>query len=436
MESYNKFIDCLNHHIEPLAHVKDNAYASVLEKIGDKRFVLIGEATHGTEEFYQIRMEITKQLITEKGFMAVAIEADWPDVHGIHTYLQGNGPQEDAASALNGFKRFPVWMWRNKTMLPFLHWLRCHNDTIESPHKIGFYGLDIYSLNNSMQAVIDYLSRVDPEAAERAKTRYDCFDHTAVEPQTYGYLTHLGIKKPCINEAVNVLLEMQHNAVKYLRKDGFKAEEDYYFANENAAVIQDAEIYYRSMFENSVSSWNVRDRHMMATLNRLADHLEARFDKPAKMIVWAHNSHLGDARATEMSDRGEINLGQLVREQYGTHSYTIGFSTYEGTVTAASEWGGMPQYKTINPGIDSSYEQLFHQLNTRDFILYPAESKELVHYLQLPRLQRAIGVIYRPGMERLSHYYFTHLPYQFDCLIHIDKTQALKPLLPQKTAAF
>lgn len=424
--AHQKLVTVLNDAIEPLSESGD--YSSLLESIGDSRFVMIGEASHGTHEFYQTRIEITQQLIKQKGFMAVAIEGDWPDAHRVHRYLQGRDEAQDAENALEDFQRFPTWMWRNTTMLPFLKWLRKYNDESATLHKVGFYGLDLYSLNASMQAVVRYLMKVDPQSALEAKNRYACFDHMSVDPQMYAYLTSNRVKKSCIEEVIAELCEIQHHAFKYIQEDGIEAEDDYFFATQNARVVKNAEAYYRAMFNGHVASWNVRDKHMSETVNVLADHLEHRFNKPAKIIIWAHNSHVGDARATEMGERGEVNIGQLVREQH-TDTYSIGFSTYEGFVTAASNWDEPAERKKIVPGFAESYEELFHQLGHKNFILHLIGNEELYHFLKIPRLQRAIGVIYRPETERLSHYFFTHLPYQFDSLIHFDKTTALQPIL-------
>lgn len=422
-----KLIDILNDNIEPLSE-KEDKYSSLLEKIGNARFVLIGEASHGTHEFYQARAEITQQLIMKKGFMAIAIEGDWPDAYRIHRYLQGVGNKDNWNEALGEFKRFPTWMWRNTTLVPFLRWLRTHNDNLSSPAaKVGFYGLDLYSLNSSMQAVIDYLTKVDPIAADHARTRYACFDHLGCDPQTYGHLTSQGLKKSCIKEAIEQVLELQHHAFEYVNKDG--GSEEFFYATQNARLVKDAEKYYRSMFEGRVSSWNLRDTHMLETLNSIADHLENKFEKPAKIIVWAHNSHVGDARATEMGAQGEVNIGQLAREHHdGTDTYLIGFSTYQGSVTAAFNWDAPAQRKRVNPGMVGSYEELFHHLKYKNFLLDLNGNKQLEHYLHIPRLQRAIGVIYRPETERASHYFFTNLPYQFDCVIHFDETTAVQPL--------
>jgi erythromycin esterase-like protein len=421
-----KLISILNDDIEPMVD-DENKYTSLLQKIGDSRIVLIGEATHGTHEFYQTRAEITQQLITQKGFMAVTIEGDWPDAYRIHRYLQGIGGPNDWKQALDEFKRFPTWMWRNKTVVPFLQWLRSYNDSL-THSKVSFYGLDLYSLNASMQAVINYLDKVDPKAADEARARYECFDHLGCDPQTYGYLTSEGLKKSCMKEAIEQLMELQHHAFEYGRKNGC-SEEEYFYAAQNASIVKDAEHYYRSMFEGRISSWNVRDIHMLEMLDTLSAHLEDRFKKPAKIIVWAHNSHVGDARATEMGEKGEVNIGQLVREHHGiADTYLIGLSTYQGSVTAAYEWDAPAEHKQVNPGMPGSYEELFHHLKYKNFLLDLNRYEQIEHYLHVPRLQRAIGVIYRPETERFSHYFFTRLPYQFDSIIHLDETHAVEPI--------
>ncbi len=423
--AYEHLLKLITDAAEPVSR-KENKFVSLLEKINDKRFVLIGEASHGTQDFYQARIEITKQLIIRKQFQAIAIEGDWPAVHKAHLYVQGEGDDE-VANALIGFDRFPSWMWRNTAIAEFLQWLRQYNTSLPAAKKIGLYGLDLYSLYSSMQAVIDYLDRVDENAAELARKRYACFDHMKIDPQEYGYLTSIGRKKACVQEALTQFIELQHHAADYIRKNNLNNSEDYFDAMQNARLIKNAEHYYRTLFEGQVHSWNIRDEHMTETFNMLSDHLQTRFEQPSKIVVWAHNSHVGDARATEMGEKGEINLGQLIREQHeGT--YIIGFSTYTGTVTAASDWDEPAETKIINPGLAGSYEDLFHQIPHRNFILHLQGSAELEHYLHIPRLQRAIGVVYRPDTERDSHYFFTHLPYQFDSLIHFDHTTAVQPI--------
>lgn len=388
-EILQKLMSVIN---EAIISLDDNekAYNTLLDNIGDAQWVLLGEASHGTHEFYQARIYLTERLIKERGFMAVAIEADWPDVHLIYRYLHGVGEANNPKQALSGFKRFPTWMWRNTTMLPFLRRLRDHNDNISNfNQKIGLYGLDLYSLNTSIQAVIDFLQKIDPEAAIRAKTRYSCFDEMSIHPELYSQLINLRIKKSCVNEAIAELIEMQHKAFEYLHHDGLTAEDEYFFAIQNARLVKNAENYYRNFIEGHVSTWNIRDKHMAETLNVLADHLEKRFNKPAKVIVWAHNSHIGDARATEMSANGELNFGQIMREQHNTNLYSVGFSTYEGHVTAATNWGEEPEIKSIVPGLPGSFEDIFHQAKYKNFLLTLHNNEKLEHFLEMSRLQRA-----------------------------------------------
>lgn len=430
-DALHQLIEHINEAAEPFSKTDKDPYASLLEKIGNARIVMIGEASHGTHEFYQARIDITKKLITEKGFMGVAIEGDWPDAYRVHQYIQGQNDKNKPEKALKHFNRFPRWMWRNTTIPPFLKWLREQNDLLQDPsHKLGFYGLDLYSMNASMQAVIDYLEKVDPKEAAYAIEHYNCFEHMKLDPQAYGYLSQLGLKKNCVEEVITVLYQLQNHAPEYvyINENKLAAEDAYFSAVQNARLVKNAELYYRSLFMQDVDSWNIRDRHMAEILNLLLSKLEAQFDQPAKMILWAHNSHLGDARATEMGSRGEINLGQLVRERYADDVYNVGFSTYTGTVTAASDWGNPAETKKINPGIPGSFEALFHATKYKDFMLSFAENKKLEHLLEPSRLQRAIGVIYRPDTERMSHYFFTHLPHQFNSIIHFDKTTALQPL--------
>ncbi|MGA8330406.1 MAG: erythromycin esterase family protein, partial [Mycobacterium sp.] len=290
------------------------------ELIGDARIVLIGESSHGTHEFYQARAEITKWLIEEKGFCAVAAEADWPDAYRVNRYVRGLGHDTTAEEALRGFERFPSWMWRNTVVRDFVDWLRASNQHYQSQHRrqAGFYGLDLYSLHRSMQEVITYLDKIDPSAATRARARYACFDHASADDgQAYGFRAAFGAGLSCENDAVNQLIEIQRNALGYARRDGLLAEDDLFYAEQNAQVVRDAERYYRAMFSGRVTSWNLRDQHMAHTLQALLAHLDRHPETtPARIVVWAHNSHVGDARATEVSADGQLTLGQLVRERY------------------------------------------------------------------------------------------------------------------------
>ncbi|MDF2691542.1 MAG: hypothetical protein K0S29_1397, partial [Gammaproteobacteria bacterium] len=386
MSSYQKMLELISAKAILLSNKQDR-YQALMDKIGDARFILLGEASHGSHEFYQARAEITQKLISEKGFMAVAIEGDFPDAHQVHQYLQGKGKPSEWNQALSSFKRFPSWMWRNTSMPPFLTWLRQYNENLPKRAKIGFYGLDLYSLQDSVRSVIHYLQRRDPEAAKKAKQRYSLFNHGS-SAQTYGYLVNNGLKKPCTKEVEEQLLELQCHSHIYTASGLLSAENLYFNAIQNARLIKNAERYYRAMFESNISSWNLRDQHMAETFNAIIAHLANRFNSPAKIVVWAHNSHLGDARATEMSELGEINLGQLLREQYGNAVYSIGFSTYSGTVTAASEWDAPPECKEVRPGLPSSYELLFHLTRYPNFLL-DLNDPELEAYLRYPRLQRA-----------------------------------------------
>lgn len=424
MNIEEKVIDLLS---ESVIKMDDRGYDALIDKIGNARFVLIGEATHGTKEFYEARIEITKRLIQKKDFQAIAIEGDWPDAYRIHRYVYGKGKANDTRTPLEGFQRFPTWMWRNESIANFIKWLRDYNDKQSELKKVGFYGMDLYSLHTSIHAVIDYLKKVDPAAAKIAIQRYSCFDQYSMDPQRYGYLATRGIKEKCIKETMHQLKDMQAHFVEYAKQDGLYDLDEYFYALQNARLVKNAENYYRSMFDDHVSSWNIRDTHMVETLNHLSDHISRRSNRLSKIIVWAHNSHLGNANANEMSQRGEINVGQLMKEQYRSECYAIGFSTYEGTVTAASEWDSPSETKKVLKALQGSYEELFHSIDKPNFLL-DLHNKQLEHYLQIPRLQRAIGVIYLPESERYSHYFFTRLPYQFDAMIHFDKTTALKPI--------
>jgi len=403
-------------------------YDPLIDLIGDARFVLIGEASHGTHEFYRERAEITKRLIQEKGFTAVAVEADWPDAYRVNRYVRGSNDDATSGEALLGLQQFPTWMWRNTDVLSFVTWLRHYNDALpQDAAKIGFYGLDLYSMHASIEAVLGYLDKIDPEAAKRARYRYSCFQHFGEDTQAYGYAASFGLAESCEDEAVNQLMELQRRTAEYAQRDGEVAEEEFFFAEQNARLVKNAEEYYRSMFRRRVSSWNLRDRHMAETLEQLFVHLD-KPGSPAKIVVWEHNSHLGDARATDMGDAGELNVGQLVRERYGRDAVLVGFSTYTGTVTAASDWGASAELKRVRPALPESYEALFHNTGLPRFLLNLRDGGQLIPALREPRLERAIGVIYRPESERISHYFYARLPDQFDAVIHFDETRGVEPL--------
>jgi erythromycin esterase-like protein len=394
-------------------------FAQLLDAIGDAQFVLLGEASHGTHEFYQLRAEITKELILKKNFNIVTAEADWPDAYRIDRFIKGQSNDKTSNEALSDFNRFPSWMWRNEDVENFVSWLYPYN---KGSSPVSFYGLDLYSLHSSMNAVINYLDKVDQDLAKAAKERYSCFDHFGEDPQRYGYAASFNGEISCRDEVVRQLIELRNNSYDLIQKDGIMPEDEFFYAEQNALVAKNAEEYYRKMFEGQISTWNLRDSHMMQTLESIIRHHEKTHRSP-KAVVWAHNSHLGDARATEMGLRGEINLGQLVREKYGEKTFSVGFSTYIGTVTAADDWDEPAQKMKVNPGLRNSYEQFFHSFDIPDFILIPDEKIELKQMLQ-----RAIGVIYRPRTERISHYFMADLKNQFNALIHIDNTSAVVPL--------
>src|SRR5215217_5212554 len=367
-------------------------YNQLLALIGNARLCLLGEATHGTHEFYRERAEITKQLIKEKAFSAVAVEADWPDAFRVNRYVRGLSDDRNADEALSGFKRFPTWMWRNTVIVDFVEWLRAYNKSLPTEGvKIGFYGLDLYSLYTSIEAVLGYLNRIDPDAAKRARHRYSCFEHFGEDTQAYGYAATLGISESCEREVIDQLVELRRRATDYASRDGRVAQDEFFFAEQNARLVLNAERYYRTMFRGRVKSWNLRDRHMAETLEALFTHLNSQ-GQTGKIAVWEHNSHLGDARATYMADYGELNVGQLVRQRYGSEAVLIGFTTYAGTVTAASDWDGPAERKRVLPALPGSYERLFDAVRLGNFVINLHDG-DVSSVLAEPRLERAIGVI-------------------------------------------
>jgi erythromycin esterase-like protein len=402
-------------------------YDALLEGIGDARLVLLGEATHGTHEFYRERAQMTKRLIVDLGFAGVAVEADWPDAYRVNRYVRSAGSDSDAVESVADFQRFPAWMWRNADVLDFIGWLRAHNEDRPADRRVGFYGLDLYSLRTSMDAVLRYLATVDPDGARRARERYACFDRFGPEPQAYGYAAQSGLARSCEQEAVEQLLELHRRRVDYASRDGRVARDDYFFAEQNARLVTNAEAYYRTMFRGRAESWNLRDRHMTDTLGELVQYLE-QTRRGARVVVWAHNSHLGDARATEMGDSGELNVGQLTRQRFGSGAVLVGFTTHHGTVTAAAEWDGPALRRHVRPALAGSYERLFHESGQPRFLLPIRTDPDLASALEPARLERAIGVIYVPASERRSHYFAARLARQFDYVLHIDQTRAVEPL--------
>jgi protein-L-isoaspartate(D-aspartate) O-methyltransferase len=391
---------------------------TLLERIGNAKIVLLGEATHGTSEFYRMRERISQELITRKGFRFVAIEGDWPDVARLDHYVRH---LEYPPSEWMAFARFPTWMWRNNDVRSFVDWLHAHNAERVPLERAAIYGLDLYSLYTSIGSVLRYLDEVDPDSARIARQRYGCLTPWQADPATYGHAALTGAYRTCENEVVRMLEDILHKQRDYAAHDG----ERFMDAAQNARLVTDAERYYRIMYYGSRASWNLRDNHMFETLKTLLDF----HGSEAKAIVWAHNSHVGDSAATEMSARGEYNIGHLCRKEFGNGAYSIGFGTHLGTVAAASDWDGPMEIKAVLPSLEQSYERLCHETGHPRFML-PMRGRSAVEVrnrLVKPRLERAIGVIYRPETELASHYFQAVLPAQFDEYIWFDETHAVTP---------
>lgn len=403
----------------------ENELDEIVELVAHKRLVLIGEATHGTHDFYDLRASITRRLITHHGFAAVAVEGDWPDALRVDRYARGQITDDDRAEAsLGGFERFPRWMWRNEDAERFITWLHHHNSEHAPEQRCGFYGLDLYSLHTSMHAVLQYLADNDPAAAQRARERYACFDHVEADPQQYGLQAHLGIGPKCEAEVVAQLAEMQG---RKLARSGRAPNGDAWFhAMQQAHVVRNAEAYYRAMFGGRSASWNLRDTHMADTVDLLADHLGGD-GEPAKLVIWAHNSHVGDARATEMGEDGQVTLGQILRQRHPNEAALVGMTTHRGHVIAAYDWEEPAERERVRPALPGSWEELFHETELPRFFVTAAQLRRAVGE-SADRLQRAIGVVYRPETERRSHYLHARLADEFDVVIHVDDTRALAPL--------
>lgn len=404
---------------EPFESIEEAHLDALLDRIGEAEVVLMGEASHGTSEFYRMRQRITRRLIEEKGFTVVAVEADWPDAERVDEYAHGRTARGERP--WEAFARFPTWMWRNHDVLGFIEWLRAHNDGRPAREQAGFYGLDLYSLYTSLHEVLDYLDHRDPDLADVARARYACLDPFESDPALYGRAVVTDQYRGCEDEAVAMLRDLLEQRLDYSAGGEDRALFD---ATQNAKVVRDAERYYRTMFYGSPSSWNLRDTHMFETLQAVRA-----FHDGAKAVVWAHNSHVGDAGATQMGRRGEINIGHLCREAYGDAAYLIGFGTHTGTVAAASDWGQPVEVKRVRPSHEESYERLCHDAGVGRFLLpLRHASEELRYELGHPRLERAIGVIYRPETELQSHYFHADLPHQFDEWVWFDESEAVRPL--------
>lgn len=404
---------------EPFNDIETADLAPLMARIGDARIVLIGEASHGTSEFYRMRSRITRALIEEKGFRIVAVEADWPDAARIDAWVRHRASVRQREQ-WQAFARFPTWMWRNAETRAFVDWLHHRNAFLTEERRAGFYGLDMYSLYSSIDSVLTYLDDVDPEAARVARERYGCLTPWQHEPEVYGHAALTAGFARCRGPVVQMLNDLLDKRLEYARLDG----ERLFDAEQNARLIKSAEEYYRIMYGGGAASWNLRDEHMFDTLLRLIA-----FQDGARAVVWAHNSHIGDAAATEMAARGEHNIGQLCREQFGPGSYHIGFGTHEGTVAAAHDWDGAMQVMDVRPSLEGSHERLCHDSGVPAFLLpLRHASGTLRRRLSEPRPERAIGVIYRPQTERMSHYFDAVLPWQFDEYVWFDRTTAVRPI--------
>ncbi|HEY2591486.1 MAG TPA: erythromycin esterase family protein, partial [Steroidobacteraceae bacterium] len=414
--------------LEPLPDFEDPAFGRLIDRFADARVVLLGEASHGTSEFYRARAALTRRLIEQHGFTIVAVEADWPDAAAIDRYVRHKAP---VAFAEPAFGRFPTWMWRNTDVLDFVAWLRRHNEGVAAERRAGFFGLDIYNLNASIRAVIDYLDRIDPEAARVARERYGCLTPWQRDPATYGRAVLSAGYAKCEEPVVTMLRDLLGKRIEYARQD----DEGFFDAVQNARLVASAERYYRAMYYGAVDSWNLRDRHMFETLEHLLDWR----GQAAKAVIWAHNSHVGNAAATDMGAiRDEINIGQLCRERFGRAAALIGFGTDRGTVAAASDWDGPMEIKQVRPAHPDSYERLCRDTGAGRFLLdlREGEHAELRRGLLYPRLERAIGVIYRPETELASHYFDASLPRQFDGYLWFDETHAVTPLQRELAKGF
>ncbi|KAH8667585.1 putative erythromycin esterase [Tricladium varicosporioides] len=421
--------DLLRENVEVLPLVSDPSFATHFHQLGKYKIVLLGDGSHGTSEFYEARAKITQHLIEHHGFNIVAVEADWPDAEAIDRYVRRRpGPtshvvvNEDEAA----FKRFPRWMWRNHEVHDFVEWLREHNKGLGREKKAGFYGLDLYSMGTSIQAVIKYLDHIDPKMAMVARKRYGSLQPWAENPHEYGLGALVGAFKSCEEDVLKMLKQLLGQRLEYSShpQDG----EEFHSSEQNARVIADAERYYKAMYYSNAQSWNLRDTHMFETLNRLLEQK----GKSAKAVVWAHNSHLGDARGTSMGwNRQELNIGQLLKQKFGNNVVSLGCGTHAGTVAAADEWDSDMRIMEVNPSLPDSYEMLAHQTGIPRFFLDLRKehcNPDLRAELMKKRLERFIGVIYRPSTERQSHYSQAILPQQFDGYIWFDETKAVKAL--------
>ncbi len=407
----------------------EQALDDLVIRMSSARIVLIGEASHGTHEFYDLRASLTRKLISQHGFAAVAVEGDWPDALRVDRYVRQGGDDETASAALASFERFPTWMWRNTDVSAFIDWLHRWNQSRAPDQRAGFYGIDLYSLHASISAVLSFLGEADPDAAKIARERYACFDHLGDDPQHDGMQAQLRLAHSCEEEVMAQLVEMQRRHAA--RSGRTPAGDGWFHAMQHAHVVKDAEAYYRAMFAGRSASWNLRETHMADTVDLLATQL-GKPEHPAKLVIWAHNAHVGDARATAMADSGELTLGQLMRQRHPGEVALVGMTTHAGTVRCAVGWDEPAIVEAVRPGLPGSWESVLHDVGQPRFYLTASQLRAAVGEAAVEprRLHRAIGVIYRPETERRSHYYAAHLADQFDLVIHVDETHAVRPLAP------
>ncbi len=422
--SARSVIQEIRRHLHPLTGASDDP-DGLMEMIGDAKLVFLGGASHGSREFHRQRARITRRLITSKGFNAVVVEAGWPDAFRANRFVRG---ESAAMDALSGFKRFPSWMWRNAEVLDFLGWLGNHNESAwPEKHQVGFYGMDLFSLHQSMNEVIACLDRTDPTEAAKARDLFSCTDRFGRDPQNYGLLAGAGVSDNCRAAVIRHLTYLRTKEAARLANDALAAADADFTAGQNARILDSAESYYRKMFRSYASSWNLREEHMMEMLADLMAHLESTNGR-AKIVVWAHNSHVGDARATGMSWHGETSLGQLAREAFPGQCRLIGFTTYAGTVAAAPGWRMPAECKPLERALDGSYEKLFHLTGTPGFWLDLRPGSPAAEALARPRLERAIGIVHQPERGHPRPYFEASLSGQFDAVIHHDITHAVEPL--------
>jgi erythromycin esterase-like protein len=389
------------------------------EDLASVDVVLLGEDTHGTREFYELRSRITQYLIAEHGFTAVLIEGDWPEASPVNAYVRG---EEAGADPLAGFASFPNWMWRNEEIRGLVDWMRAHN--AQAARKVGFYGLDLQNLDAALTRAVAYLEGISPESGERARGYHACFRRAGQGGEAYGPEAARGTVV-CTREAAQLLQDVEAQRPGAEQR-GEAALEAWFDARESARAVRNGEEYYRGMYEGE-NSWNIRDRHMLGVLQAVTEH-HARHGQRARVIVWAHNTHVGDARATSVKEQGDLNLGELVRTQWDRSTFLLGFTTYEGSVTAASSWGGAPEDKPLAPAVEGSYEHLFHQLGLPRFVV--RLRGDVPEVLQQTRPERAVGVVFQPWQERAGNYLDARMAEQFDAVIHVDRSTRVLPLLP------